>query len=46
MAKSISISKPNSFSLSLFAWLVVLLASDLPNAIWQIVAGEPPAWLF
>jgi len=38
--------KPNSTSLSLFTWAVVLLVSDLPNAIWQALGGEPPAWLF
>jgi len=38
--------KPKSTSLSLFTWVVVLLVSDLPNAIWQTLDGEPPAWLF
>ncbi|OGN88735.1 MAG: hypothetical protein A2Y88_13175 [Chloroflexi bacterium RBG_13_48_10] len=33
-------------SLSLFTWIVVLLVSDLPNAIWQSLCGTPPAWLF
>jgi hypothetical protein len=33
-------------SLSFFTWGVVLLVSDLPNAIWQALWGEPPAWLF
>lgn len=39
---------PNSYTLrqSLFTWIVVLLVSDLPNAIWQAGLGEPPAWLF
>jgi len=32
--------------LTAFAWLVVLLVSDLPNAIWAALAGDPPAWLF
>jgi membrane protease YdiL (CAAX protease family) len=32
--------------LSLFTWIIVLLASDLPNAIWQALLGEPPPWLF
>lgn len=32
--------------LSLFTWAVVLLVSDLPNAIWQALLGEPPDWLF
>jgi len=31
--------------LILFTWLVVLLVSDLPEAIWQALAGVPPAWL-
>jgi membrane protease YdiL (CAAX protease family) len=39
-------SKFPKTSLSLFTWAVVLLVSDLPNAIWQAVSGEPPAWLF
>jgi CAAX protease family protein len=38
--------KSKSFRLSLFTWIIVLLASDLPNAIWQAVLGEPPAWFF
>ena len=29
-----------------FTWVVVLLASDLPNAVWQALIGDPPAWLF
>ena len=33
-------------SLSIFTWAVVLLVSDLPNAVWQASGGEPPAWLF
>jgi membrane protease YdiL (CAAX protease family) len=33
-------------SISLFTWIVVLLVSDLPNAIWQTLCGTPPAWLF
>ncbi len=40
------ILKPNSLGISLFTWAVVLLVSDLPNAIWQALIGEPPAWLF
>ena len=35
-----------SLWLSLFTWSIVLLASDLPNAIWEELLGEPPAWLF
>ena len=38
--------KSTSVSISLFTWAVVFLVSDLPNAIWQAVCGEPPAWLF
>ena len=41
-----AIPKSNSRTLSIFTWAVVLLVSDLPNAIWQAVCGEPPAWLF
>ncbi len=33
-------------ALSSFTWIIVLLVSDLPNAIWQALGGEPPAWLF
>ncbi len=29
-----------------FTWVVVLLASDLTNAAWQALIGDPPAWLF
>lgn len=29
-----------------FTWAIVLLISDLPNAIWLTLLGEPPAWLF
>lgn len=41
-------ANPHSKSLwlSLFTWSMVLLASDLPNAIWEALLGEPPAWLF
>jgi membrane protease YdiL (CAAX protease family) len=39
-------SKSTTISLSLFTWAIVLLVSDLPNAIWQALWGEPPAWLF
>lgn len=30
----------------LFTWAVVLLISNLPNAIWSALVGEPPSWLF
>ncbi len=47
---SFRLSKPVSTSkeipLNVVAWLVVLLVSDLPNAIWAALAGNPPAWLF
>jgi membrane protease YdiL (CAAX protease family) len=39
-------SKSTTVSLSIFTWVIVLLVSDLPNAIWQALWGEPPAWLF
>jgi hypothetical protein len=39
-------SNPNILRISLFTWAIVLLVSDLPNAIWQAVLGEPPAWIF
>ncbi len=32
--------------LSAFTWAIVMLASDLPNAIWHAVSREPPIWLF
>src|SRR4030042_1764126 len=38
--------KSKTLWLSLFTWVVVLLVSDLPNAVWQAVLVEPPAWLF
>jgi len=38
--------KSKSLWLSLFTWLVVLLVSDLPNAIWQALLGEQPTWIF
>ncbi len=38
--------KSKSLRLSLFTWIIVLLASDLPNAIWDAVLGDPPTWLF
>ena len=39
-------SKSAAVSLSLFTWAIVLLVSEMPNAIWQALWGEPPAWLF
>jgi membrane protease YdiL (CAAX protease family) len=39
-------SKSPNVSISLFTWAVVLLVSDLPNAIWAVLDGEPPVWLF
>jgi CAAX protease family protein len=41
--KSYQISRP--LGLILFTWLAVLLVSDLPEAIWQALAGDPPVWL-
>jgi membrane protease YdiL (CAAX protease family) len=41
-----SAPKSKSLAVSLFTWVVVLLVSDLPNAIWQAASGEPPTWLF
>ncbi len=46
MATSLPIPKSKTNSLSILTWIVVLLVSDLPNAIWQAVLGEPPAWIF
>jgi membrane protease YdiL (CAAX protease family) len=39
-------SQPGLMTLSILTWFTVLLVSDLPNAIWQAINGEPPAWLF
>ncbi len=39
-AKSVSVSS------SIIAWVVVLLVSALPDAIWQALAGATPIWLF
>lgn len=41
-----STAKPASFSSIIIAWTVVLLVSDLPDAIWQALAGATPTWLF
>jgi CAAX protease family protein len=38
--------KPKVTDIAIFTWVVVLLVSDLPNAVWQALIGEPPAWLF
>lgn len=38
--------KSKSTGLIIFTWAVVLLVSDLPNAIWQALLGAPPDWLF
>jgi len=46
MASSQSNPKSTTLWLSVLTWAAVLLVSDLPNAIWQAVIGEPPAWLF
>ncbi len=46
MAVPLTVAKPRSIGISLFSWIVVLLMSDLPNAAWQALIGEPPSWLF
>jgi membrane protease YdiL (CAAX protease family) len=40
------LARPASFSGIIIAWTVVLLVSDLPDALWQSSAGATPAWLF
>jgi membrane protease YdiL (CAAX protease family) len=40
-----AIPRPYPAWLSIFTWASVLLVSDLPNAIWQALVGEPPDWL-
>ncbi len=35
-----------SFSSTIIAWIVVLLVSALPDAIWQALSGATPTWLF
>jgi hypothetical protein len=39
-------ARTHSLSLSIFTWAVVLLVSDLTDAIWQAFAGTPPVGLF
>jgi membrane protease YdiL (CAAX protease family) len=39
-------TKTNPIRLSVFTWAVVLLVSDLPDAIWQAAFGDTPSWLF
>ncbi len=46
MATSLSVLKSKFSALSLFTWLIVIVVSDLPNAVWQAGLGEPPAELF
>jgi membrane protease YdiL (CAAX protease family) len=46
MAAALPVPKPNFLRLSLFTWIVVLLVSDLPNALWQAIFDELPSWLF
>ncbi len=41
-----SVPAPKAASLSIVAWLVVLLVSDLPNAFWAQLGEVPPTWLF
>lgn len=33
-------------TMTMVAWAVVLLASDLPNVLWDALVGGVPAWLF
>ena len=37
--------RSSPLGLVLFTWLAVLLVSDLPDAIWQALAGDHPGWL-
>ncbi len=46
MTTTLSIPRSKINWISLTTWVVVLLASDLPNAVWQALVGEPPGWLF
>lgn len=46
MAIRLSFPQLISVRVNWFVWVVVLLLSDLTNAVWQAVLGEPPAWLF
>ncbi len=46
MATSLPLQKIRISPISWLTWTVVLLVSDLPNAIWQAALGEPPGWLF
>jgi len=39
-------TKPASFLGIVVVWMVVLLVSDLPEAIWQAYAGTTLTWLF
>ena len=41
-----STAQPASFSDTVAAWTVVLLVSDLPDAVWHAVGGVIPEWLF
>lgn len=41
-----STTKSAALSGIVIAWTVVLLISDLPDAMWQALAGAIPAWLF
>ena len=38
--------KSKAKGINIFTWAIVLLVSDLSNAIWQALIGEPPVWLF
>ncbi|NJD59366.1 MAG: hypothetical protein C3F13_02435 [Anaerolineales bacterium] len=39
-------SRTHSLPLDIFTWAVVMLVSDLTDAVWQALAGTPPAGLF
>jgi membrane protease YdiL (CAAX protease family) len=41
-----STAQPASFSDTVVVWIVVLLVSDLPDAVWHAVGGVIPEWLF
>lgn len=39
-------ASPKNLSLTLSAWGLILLISDLPDVIWNSLFGDVPAWLF
>ena len=46
MTTAIALPKSKMNWLILFTWVAAMMASDLPNAIWQAVFGEQPGGLF